>query len=242
MRTLTPTDIASYIYCPILYYRQRQDFLYPDMSLFEDSLKKSFIKAEEKSLFKDTIVSVHKLTRAWDSIWWPSILKNKIDKTTAEKTTVKAVGKFMDYCNYEITDYLWPTVGVDVISKINLGDNILEASSDVIKINLEKNKRNTVLLNFTNKSLSIRDAAFDNRIKATAYAFWANKGETITHFNVNINEKQKDVDINVSTFQDKDLREIEKMVKHVSSCIYTGVRYMNPHMCERCNICPQLKS
>ena len=236
---ITPKDIAAYTYCPMLYYKGRQDKFLPKLTLFEKNLRQSFILAEEKVLLKNTIVSVQKLTNAWDSIWWPEVMKHKVEMAKAKNTTIKATERFIDYCNYEMTDYLWPTVGVDVESRIDLGRATLVANVDIIKVNLDKQKRNTVLLNFTNRELSIRDAAFDNLIKTIAYAFYTGNGETITHLNVNISEQTKKIQMGISHFDKKDMDDIRRMIYHVKTGICTGVKYMNPMICKGCGVCPE---
>lgn len=238
---ITPKDIAAYTFCPILYYKKRQDKFLPHLTLFERNLRQAFLLAEEQALLKDTIVSVQKLTRAWDNIWWPNAMVHKLDMVKARNTAMKATDRFIDYCNYELTDYLWPTVGVNVESSIDLGGATFVAKTDLVKVHLEKNKRNTVLLNFTSRKLSIRDAAFDNLIKSTAYAFYTGKGETITHLNVNINEDLKKIQMSISHFDKKDMEDIRKMIYYVKTGISSNVKYMNAKACEGCGVCPEYK-
>ena len=239
---LTSRDIGAYIYCPTLYFKGRQDKIDSPLNIFERSIRDTFIDAEENVLLKDSIITVKKLMRSWDNIWWPLTMEYKLDVKKAEKKTLKATEKFIDYCNYEISDYLWPTVGVDVESQVYIKNNLLIVHADLIKVDLKSNKKNTVLINFTNRRLSIRDAAFNNEIKTIAYGFYSGGGETITHINININELINKVEMNISTFQPEDMVEIEKMLYHISSGIQNRVQYMNPHACERCNVCKEFKS
>ena len=238
---ITPKDIAAYTFCPMLYYKRRQDKFLPSLTLMERNLRQSFIKAEEKALLRDTIVSVKKLVSAWDKIWWPAAMEYKMSMTDAKKVAVKATERFIDYCTYEMTDYLWPTIGVNVESSIDLGGATLVANTDIIKVNLEKSKRNTVLINFTSRRLSIRDAAFDNLIKTTAYAFYSGKGETITHLNVNISENREKIQMGISNFGEKEMDDIRKMIYHVKTGICSDVKYMNPVACKGCKVCPEYK-
>lgn len=238
---IKPKDIAAYAFCPMLYIKGRQDKFLPSLTLFERNLRKSLIKGEETALLKDTIISVKKLIRAWDNEWWPDAMAHKMDMIIAKEKAVKATEKFIDYCNYEVTDYLWPTIGVNIESRVDLGGAMLVANADIIKVNLEEKKRNTVLLNFTKRNLSIRDAAFDNLIKATVYAFYSGKGENITHINININEDLKKIKMNISNFKEKDIDDIRKMIYHVKRGITSNTKYMNPIACEGCAICPEYK-
>lgn len=238
---ITPKDIAAYAFCPMLYFKRRQDKFLPHLTLMERNLRKSFILAEERALLKDTIVSVPKLTTAWDTMWWPDAMAHKLTMVKAKDIAIKATERFIDYCNYEMTDYLWPTIGVDVESRVDLGMATLVANTDIIKVNLENNKRNTVLINFTSRRLSIRDAAFDNLIKATVYAFYSGNGETVTHLNVNINENIKKIQMGISHFDQKDIEDIRKMIYHIKTGISTGVKYMNPKACEGCKVCQEYK-
>lgn len=238
---ITPKDISTYISCPLMYYKNAQEKIYPPLTFYEENLRQAFIKGEEKALLKDTVVSVKRLVRAWDNVWWPNVMKYKIDMKEGKKKSLKATERFMDYCTYEITDYLYPTVGANIESQVNINGSILKASVDVMKVNLEDNKRNTVLVNFTNKELSVRDAAYDNMIKSIVYAFYSGGGEQITHLNVNINENNRKIKINISNFQPKEIKQIERTIYHVHNGIRNNIKYMNPLLCKECKLCPQFK-
>ena len=47
--------------------------------------------------------------------------------------------------------------------------------------------------------------------------------------------------MNRSTFSVKDIKYIEKTIKHVIKGIRMNVKYMNSYMCEECNLCLKLK-
>lgn len=238
---LYPEHIAAYTSCPLMYFKGRSDIIYPTMNDFEYSLRRAFIEGEREALLKDTIVDVNKLVRGWDNAWWPIVAKKKIPMKDAERQTLKATQIFMDYCSYEMTDYLCPTVGVDVESQKDIERSILISKADIIKVDLEKKHRNTVLVNFTKRKLSINQAAYDNAIKAIAYGFYTRKNESLTHLNIYLDENINKIKVNISVFQDEDFREIEKMIYHVHRGIKNDVRYMNTNACKECKLCPELK-
>lgn len=237
---LEPQDIASYIYCPMLYYRHGQNKINPKLTEYETFLKKAFILGEEKALLRDTAVSVSHLTSAWDSIYWPTVI-NKIEMKAAEKTTYKAVQKFTEYCKYEIADYLRPTIGTDVKSEININGHLFKTSADIIKTDLESKNKNTVIVSFSNRELTSRDAAFNNIIRTNAYGFYSDRKETITCINVNINENNKEISLNQSTFKPNDMAQIRRTLEFIIKGIKSNVKYMNSYCCEDCNLCPKLK-
>lgn len=237
---LTPEEISTYTYCPLLYYKGKVEKLYPRLNTFEMFLKDSFVAAEENALLLNSAVNTNKLISAWDKIWWPLAIKNKVSTEIAEKKTLLASQKFIEYCRYEFSSYTWPTIGVNIENKIPIGNSILNVKTDLIKINLEAKKKNTVLINFTNRDLSIRDAAFDNAIRIKCYGFYSGRGETISHININISEK-KNLKMSLTTIQPKDIIHIEKMIKGIEKNMYNKVSYMNSFACEQCKECAKGK-
>ena len=241
MQVVSPIQIASYAFCPYLLLKGQQDKLFPGLSVYESHIKKSILLAEEDALYKNTIVTVKRLSRAWDKVWWPYVATKGIKIQEAEKVTIKAMQRFMDYCKYEITDYLWPTIGTEIDSEMIVEGSVLKSTADIIKVNLESKKRNTVIVGITNRTLSIRDAAFDNFIKASLLPFYSGKKETMTYINMNISEKNKEIETKVSTFQPEDMEEIEKATRYITIGIRKRIKYMNSFSCKGCNICPEFK-
>jgi hypothetical protein len=212
------------------------------MNLYEQSLRDSFIKAEEDAIYKNTIVSTRRLTLAWDKVWWPATVKNNMKMTEAEKYTIKAAKSFIEYCSYEMTDHMWPSIGAGIVSEVRIGNSVLRSEADILKINLEDKNKNTVIVSFTNRELSVRDAAFDNMIKATIYPFYSHKKETIVHININISESKNKMTTRISRYLPEDIVEIEKMLLYAENGIRKEVKYMNSFACKECKVCPEFKS
>jgi hypothetical protein len=238
---ITPKDISTYLFCPLLYFKGKQNKFYGKLSFFEEKIKESFIAAEENALLLDSVVSVNRLVSAWDKIWWPEATKKKIKLSVSEKKSLIATQKFIDYCRYEMTDYLWPTIGTNIESQIKIGESILKCKTDLIKIDLESKNRSTVLVNFSNRSMDIREAAFDNAIRVLCYSFYSGRNEKVSHININIKEENPKIELSVSTFYPKDMKNIEKMIKHAENGIRNKISYMNWFACKECNECKQLK-
>ena len=237
---LTPEEISTYIYCPLLYYKNKVRKIYPELNNFEELMKKTFVAAEENALLLKSAVNTNRLLSSWDKIWWPIAINNKMSMDKAEKLTLKATQKFIEYCRYEFSSYTWPTIGTNIENKINIGNSILSIKTDLLKVNLESKKRNTVLVNFTNKDLSIRDAAFDNAIRIKCYGFYSGRGETMSHLSININENKK-LNIAITTLTPNDIKNIGKMIKYIEQGIYNKISYMNSNACSQCNECKNIK-
>jgi len=238
---LTPIDIATFTFCPILYYKGKSSRYFPRMNMYEECMKEAFVKAEEDAILKDTIVSTKRLTSAWDKIWWPKAAANGIKMSDSEKITLKAAKRFIEYCKYEITDHLWPSIGTDVLSEVRIGSSVLSSRANIIKVDLENKKRNTVIVDFTNRDLSVRDAAFDTYIKCTLYPFYSGRGEDMIYINVNISEAKEKLSTRFAKFTSEDMHDIGKMISYAEEGIRRRIKYMNSFSCKDCKVCPEFK-
>jgi len=235
---LTPLDIACYIYCPVLQRKGRTDKIATKLTFTEENIRSAFIQGERNACLKDSIVSPRKLLSVWDKIWWPAIgEKGGISMKEANNISLIASSKFADYCKYDISDWMFPTAGVQAQSENYIGQSILKATVDVVKVDLDGKEKNTILINFDRKGLSLREAAMDPAIKATAYAFYSGKGETVTHMAIDLNENKNNIKITTSTFRPKIMEEIRKMLYHVEYGIRSGIYHVNPYKCQECKIC-----
>lgn len=240
MGCLTPQDIATYIYCPKLYERKGQVVIARPLTFFESRLRKAFIEGERNAVIKDSIVDSRKFSRAWDKIWFPAAAKRRISMKNANNKALDAMIKFADYCKYDISDYTYPTAGVDIQSEIYIGSSCFVAQADLLKIDMTTKKKTTVIVNFTVRDLDVIQSASDPVVRSTAYAFYRNKGEYVTHVNININEKKEKLEITTSTFGKKEMDDTRKMLYHAERGMTNNVFYHNPYMCKGCNKCPSL--
>ena len=236
---LNPLDIACYIYCPILLQKKRHDKISPRLTFAEQYIRKAFIYGEMNACLKDSVITPRKLLNAWEKVWWPSVTAaGTISIKEAHDISLKASHKFTDYCKYDISDCMFPTAGVEAESDVKIGQSILKATVDVVKVDLNEKNKNTVLVNFNRKGLSLSSAALDPAIRATAYAFYSGKGETITHISVDIDENIKDVKLTTSTFRPEAMEGIRKMLYYVECGISRGAFHANPYPCKECKVCP----
>ena len=241
MRQLTPHDIASYIYCPLLYKEKRHSVTAKPLTFFESCVRAALVEGERNAVLKDSVVSPRKLLSAWDKVWWPAAASKNIRMKEADELALKAIMKLTDYCKYDIADHSYPTAAVNAGMRMPLGKHILTATAAVVKVNLNTKEKTTFLVNFTNRQLSPRDSAFDPAIRATAYAFYRGKEETVTHINVNINKEIDRLKTTASTFYPEDMEGIRKMLYHVEQGISAGAFYMNSFLCKECNQCKNIQ-
>jgi len=167
----TPLDVATYAYCPILFKNKKFYNIEPKLTLTERTIKETIINGEGNACLKDSVVDNRKLMRVWEKIWWPRAAKENISILEAETISIKAIRKLSDYCKYEITDWLFPTAGVEVESSIKINNLILKAKANIVKVDLESKKINKVLITIGKRDLSISEAAIDPFIKALVYSF-----------------------------------------------------------------------
>ena len=230
-------DIACYMFCPILQSKKRYDIITPKPTLIQKNIRTAFIESERNACLKDSIVTSQKLIRIWDKIWWPVAAKHGIPLKDAEVLSFQAGSQLSDYCKYDISDWMFPTVGVEAESDVRIGPVTLKATADVVKVDLHKKVPTTVLVNFTTQKFSLKTAALDPAIKATAYAFYTGKNEIVTHIAVGLNEQADKIKITTSIFRPKDMEEIRKMLYYVGCSIYSGSYYGNPYLCKECQVC-----
>lgn len=233
---VTPEEIAAYVYCPMLLQKNRTSIVSPKLSFAEKGIRQAFIEGERNACLKDSIVDTRKLLRIWEKIWWPLASANKINLKDAAAISLKASSKFADYCKYDISDWGFPTAGVDIYSDVGLGPVIMRAHADIIKVDLDHKNPSTVIINFNTRKLSLMTAALDPAVLATAYAFYKG-GEDITHISINISEQQDKLSMITSAIRPSDILKIEKMLTHVARGIRNKNYYSNPFLCKECKVC-----
>lgn len=238
MRCLKPEDVAAYVYCPKLYDRDGQSEIVKPLTFFEARMRDAFIEGERNAVLKDSIVDPKKFARAWDKIWFPAAAKRGISMKKANDKTLDATVKFADYCKYDISDYTFPTAGVDIQARQSINGTELVGQADLLKIDMTTKKRTTVIVNFTKRNLSYSESAMDPAIRTTAYAFYRGAGEYISHVNINIDQKNEKLNVVTSNFSPKEMDDIRKMLYHVERGIRNKVFYHNTYMCKGCNKCP----
>jgi hypothetical protein len=238
---LTPKDIELYSICSRLFEKKEYNRVNPQEDIFFQSIKKAFILGEEQTLLKDTSISVKKLLRAWDNIWWPLVIEKNIDAKKAQEKTLIATNIFIDYCNYEFSDITWPTLGTNIQSEKKLKQNILVSNIDIIKTNTNIKQKNTVLLNISNRNQSIHEMALNNLIKSYIYPYYSGRKENIIYINLFIDQKNEKVIPNIGTFYPEDINNIEKTLDYISYGIYYRIKNYNYKYCKECKSCQEFK-
>ncbi|RLD51557.1 MAG: hypothetical protein DRI97_15560, partial [Bacteroidetes bacterium] len=223
-----------------LYHSKRYDLIQPKLSIVESVIRDSIIEAEEKALLKDSVVYPSKVHRVWDRLWWPIAVENNISLEEAEKLAVSAAFKLSDYCKYDFTNYFHPTISVRAVGEKFLNSStIFRAKADILKVNIEHNSKNLIIINFSTQPFTHKQLSLDAGIRSLAYAFSLGEPEEIvTYLNVDIRESQKELKITSANFRAPDLEEAKKMLYHLEVGIRKKINYFNPNACGGCNECP----
>jgi len=237
---LTPTDIARFLYCPML-PKKAEGLVYKKSTLLESCIGKAIKLAEHRCLLNESDISSRKISKAWDDVWWPTSAAHKIDFKDAGKYTMDAMPYFLDYCKYDLSDFLHPVVSVDVETKIPIGQSILHAHIDMIKVDLTVKHKNMMLVDFSKKNMKTSDVGLDPGIAATALALSRGEGETIQYVTVQIDESKDKLFVTSSVFRPSDMERIRKVVSYVEHSIRKGAVYGHRWKCEECKACPSFK-
>jgi len=238
---ISPLDISRYIYCPLL-PKGADEVVYSKNSFFELCIGEAIIKTEQTCLIKGNDINSRKIMNSWDSIWWPACPGQNISFKEAQDKTIKASLFFLDYCKYDFIDYSCPTVATDINAEINVGQSILKAHVDIMKVDLRIKEKNIMLIDFKKKNMSTIDVAMDPGIGATALAFSRNKNEIIQYVIVEINESNKKLFITQAIFRPEQLQNTYKMICSVEENIRKKINYGDRWKCQECKQCPSFKS
>lgn len=237
-KILKDIDLSSYNYCPIAY---KNNYSYiKKLNLFEECIRKSILLAESTSLIKDSMVTLGKIIKAWDKIWWPIVVKYSINYKEAEKYSLSAIKKFSDYCKYDITDEEHPTILVDIPIEIEIDNRIIRTNIDLIKTNTKYKKKNLHIIDFTKKGLSQIEVASDPSILTASYLLFSHEKAIIKYTCIDLNEDNKKIHLSTATFRENDLLMAKKLIKHTLYGIKANIFIRKPWLCKECKKCPNL--
>ena len=237
---LTPTDIARFLYCPLL-PKKSEYLVYKPRTMFESCVGEAIKEAERTSLLNETEIGPRKITKAWDNTWWPACAAHSIPFKEAQERTIKAGPYFLDYCKYDISDFLHPTVAINVDAQTPVGQSILHTHIDLVKVDLTMSEKNMMLIDFTKKGMKTFDVGLDPGIAATALSFYRGKGELIQYVVIEIDENIEKLFVTYSVFRPSDMENIKKMINYVENSIRRGVLYGDRWKCKECKACPSFK-
>lgn len=237
---ITPADILYFTYCPYLLEKDpSKTKLIEKMDAFNECVVETILETEKRCLLAESEITPRKLLRSWDKIWWPEATRIELSMTEAEKKCIKASRLLSDYCKYDISGYMFPTVATKVKSEVQVGDCILYSEADIIKVDLNNSSRNVVIVDFSMRDMTEREIAIDTYNMAKAFSFYSGRGETITY--TQIRPGRDKFFISSSIFRPDQIKQIEAMVKHVVSGISKNIRYMNRWNCQECKLCKTFK-
>jgi len=236
----TPTDIACFLYCPML-PKGSEYLVYEKSTVFESCVGNAIVEAERGCLLNDSEINPRMINKAWDNTWWPVCATHKIPFKKAQDKTVKAGPYFLDYCKYDISDFLHPTVAVDIDVQVPVGQSVLHAHVDLMKVDLTVSNKNMMLIDFSKKGMKTFDAGLDPGIAATAMAFHRGVKETIQYVLVEVDENTEKLFVTSAVFRPSDIENIKKMISYVENSMRNGVSYGNRWKCKECKACPSFK-
>ena len=238
---ITPVDISAYTRCPHLYFSKNFDAIMPPMSVTEKTIRQSVIQGEKLTLLKGSVVAPRKLIRVWDRLWWPAAIAAGISMEEAEDISVKSAFKLTDYCKYEFTGYMHPTIGTSVTVEKRIGSSILRAQADVLKVDLSNDTKSTIIIDFSRKNMDIASVSMDPGVRALAYAFYTGKGEEIRYISFSIDDKNKSLSVAHAIFREKDMEDTEKMLYYIETGIRKKISWFNYAACGGCKVCQHFK-
>lgn len=234
---ITPTDISKFAYCPFGWNNKLSlPIEYRRFNIFQSSIVQSILEAEESCLLKESDINPRKILRKWDSLWWEKAGKNNISIKDAEKLSIDASLLFSDYCKYDITDYHYPTVGINIIREKYIESSIVKAKADLIKVNLAAKKRNFTIVSFGNKKISPEELYLNPYVWTIINTFSLGN-EDITYSYFGILDKQKTFYSTSIIFRVEEIKRINKYIKFFIGGIKKNIDYRNLTKCKECNQC-----
>ena len=233
---LRPSDIASFGYCPYLYWRRGTAQVVPPLSTFEDTVRRSILAAEMKALKNGTHVTSRSLGNAWERTWWTAAAAAGIEFAEAEKISLRAAFKFSDYCKYDISSSLFATIGATVPFQVKLPHAVLAGEIDMIKLPIDDSDKRVTLIDFGRKGVTRTQLASDLAVLSTVYAF-QELGREITYMCVDLSDGTEKLKIVSSSFDRESIKETERTIQYLAEGIYRGVNYKSGWMCGECTKC-----
>lgn len=230
---LTETDIRAYTYCPYLYTQPKPEWILRPLSIFDETLRETIILGETWALQKDSVVTRSKLLSIWDKLWWPKVVAEEIETQEAERLALAATIKLNDYANYELTDYMHPTIGAGIKMQKPIGSSVLVVTADIVKIDLTEKVPTTIIIKFSSKLEEL--PALDPVAKAISYGLYSDNKENIKYIDMSLNKKV--LTATPATFRAKEMQDIKSMLYHIEDGIRRNAFYPNPFACKDCKQC-----
>lgn len=238
---LTPKDIASFHYCPYMFFNKKKKSIFnDDLNLYEKSIIRAIKLSEESCILKGSEVNPQKIIRQWDKFWWEKAISVGLKLKEAEQYSIKAASVFMEYCKYDISGYMYPSVGKDILCQKEVDSrNTIYSSIDLLKVNLNIKETNSVLIKFGNMDIGHRELFSNLETQIIVNSFF-DKQELINFIYIKINEKEK-FKITSINIRREELLKINKTVKYLIYGIKEKVETINYWNCKECGQCRNFK-
>jgi hypothetical protein len=238
---ILPEDLYSFHYCPYLYFNKTKKSIYNYQRTFlEENIVKAIRLSEESCLLKGSEVNTQKIIRKWDSFWWEEATINSISLKEADELSIIAANFFSQYCKFDISGYMFPTIGSNLLVQKELfSDMYLNCYIDIYKIDLLQKEKNSIIIKFGNQKLTKRQVVSSIETKSIVYSLFEDQ-ENIRFIYVFLKEKNK-IDMISAFFRKEDILQIEKSLEYILSGIKHNIQTVNDYNCEECKQCKAFK-
>lgn len=209
------------------------------MDTFNECLVETIVETEKMCMLSDSDVTPRKLLRSWDKIWWPEAVSKEIPISKIKSESIRAARLLSDYCKYDLSGYMFPTVGIKIKNQRQIGNCTLHSGVDIVKVDLNNTDKNIVLVDFSMREMTEREIAIDMYNLAKVFSFYSNRGETVTY--THIRPSMHKFFMSSAIFRPDQMNQINTMMNHIVSGISKNIRYMNRWNCQECKSCKTFK-
>jgi len=233
---ITPADINSYLYCPVRHFLKRKEKK-DAADVWLDKIKEAIVRTEKRVLLHDSFITVKKINRVWDDVWWEYGFKVGMDVDKMKKLTVAASIKFSDYCKFDFSSDMFQTLGVDIsLSKQYSSDIELRSHIDIVKRDIRDNTKHLYLINVD--SLNEDTIHTNIGLAANIIPFFISGCEIIHYINVDFSKRK--LKVSRYTFKEKHLSQYNQPIFYLARGIRSKIEYPNMFNCKECNICNEI--
>lgn len=235
---ITPADINSYIFCPIRHFNPPKE----NRSISDiwcEKIREAIIKTEKRVLLHNSYITVKKINKKWDEVWWDYGFSNGIDIDRIKKLTVAASIKFLEYCKYDFSTDVFENLAVDVSLDKDFSNGVLIRSHiDIVKRDRRDKTKHIYLIDFN----SIDESTMHTNIGIAAkiLPYFINGCNLISYINIDFSKKK--LKVSRYTFRKEDVERYTQSLFYISRGIRSRIAYPNMYNCKECGVCSGITS
>lgn len=233
---LTVNDIATFAYCPFLYWERGGAGTSPPLSVFEQTLRDTVLSCEERCMKNDSYVNPRKLGNTWTRLWWPAATKAGLGAKEIEQLSTRAMFKLADYCRYDISSAQYATIGTQVPFEVKLERDLLIGEIDMIKAEVNSAHKTATIISFSKENLTPLQLANDLAVLSTVYALQSLKRD-IVYMRINPSEGGEKLHIVSSFFDINAITMVGRTIEYLAAGINRKISFTPAWLCEGCNRC-----